>query len=118
MESLQKLNRNTNEGIFGKKLVKCVFVTENPICYFQLYYNNPYPTFRIMMNNYIDTMRLKAIHVIRKAYLSAPTEWVGKWLGVKNDSQMVVSIIEALVQPTCIKSIDHDFQRIHFIKKR
>lgn len=118
METLLKLDRNTNEGIFGKQLTKCIFVSENPIAFFKLYYNNPYPTFRAMMDNYTDVMRLKAIDVIRKSYLSASTEWVGKWLGVKNDNQMVVSVIEALVQPTCIKSIDHDFHLIYFLKKR
>ncbi|KAI9260895.1 hypothetical protein EDC94DRAFT_610150 [Helicostylum pulchrum] len=118
MEILLKLDRNSNEGIFGKQLTKCVFVTENPIIFFRLYHNNPYPTFRAMMDNYTDRMRLKAIEVMRKAYLSASIEWVGIWLGVKNDNQMVVSIIEALVQPTCIKSVDNDFQLIHFLKKR
>jgi hypothetical protein len=112
------LKQTTNEGIWGKRLVKCILVSGDPIRYFQLYKNNPYPTFRIIMNNYNDTMRIKAINILRKAYLSAPIDWVGKWIGITNDNKLVVSAIEGLVQPTCIKSVDFDRQLIYFLKKK
>lgn len=118
MDRVTNLKDNTNEGRFGRKLVKCVLITGNPICYFQLYHNNPYSTFKILMDNYSDTMRIKAIDVLRKAYLSASIEWIGKWLGIKDDNKMVVSQIERLVQPTCIKSVDYDRQLIFFLKKK
>lgn len=112
------LKDTTNEGRFGKKLVNSVLITGNSMVYFQLYYNNPYSTFKILMDNYNDTMRVNAISILRKAYLSASIEWIGKWLGITNNNNMVISEIERLVKPTCIKSIDYDRQLIFFLKKR
>ncbi|KAG2194873.1 hypothetical protein INT47_002667 [Mucor saturninus] len=112
------LNGTTNEGRFGKQLVKSVFISGNSLMYFRLYHNNPYSTFKILMDNYNDAMRIKAIDILRKAYLSASIGWIGKWLGITNNSNMVISEIERLVKPTCIKSIDHDRQLIYFLKKR
>lgn len=115
---IDRLKDTTNEGKFGKKLAKSVIITGNSLEYFHLYHNNPYSTFKILMENYTDTMRIKAIDVLRKAYLSASIEWIGQWLGIQNNSNMVISEIERLVNPTCIKSIDHDRQLIFFLKKR
>ncbi|KAI7881523.1 uncharacterized protein EV154DRAFT_523448 [Mucor mucedo] len=112
------LNGTTNEGRFGKQLVKSVFISGNSLMYFRLYHNNPYSTFKILMDNYNDAMRIKAIDILRKAYLSASIGWIGKWLGITNNSNMVISEIERLVKPTCIKSIDYDRQLIYFLKKR
>lgn len=118
IDCVTRLDQGTNEGMFGRRLVKCLLVSENPIRYFQLYYNNPYPTFRTLMDNYNDTMRIKAIDMLRKSYLSASIEWVGIWLGIKNNNQLVLTEIDRLVQPTCIKSVDADRQIIHFLKKK
>lgn len=118
MNRATKLDPSTNEGRFGRQFVKCILVTEDPIRYFKLYHNNPYPSFKILMDNYNDTMRIKAIDVLRKAYLSAPIEWVGIWLGIKGNSVKVLSEIDRLVKPTCIKSIDADRQVVYFLKKK
>jgi hypothetical protein len=118
MDRMTKLDTRTEEGKFGKRLVKCLIVSQDPIRYFKLYYNNPYDAFRILMNNYNDTMRLKAIDTLRKAYLSASIEWVGIWLGIRNNNALVLSEIDRLVKPSCIKSVDSELQIVYFLKKR
>lgn len=118
MNLATKLDPNTNEGRFGRQFVKCILVTEDPIRYFKLYHNNPYASFKILMDNYNDTMRIKAIDVLRKAYLSASIEWIGVWLGIKANNVKVLSEIDRLVKPSCIKSVDADRQIVYFLKKK
>jgi hypothetical protein len=112
---MTRLNTNTNEGIWAKKLSKCILVSQDPIQYFKLYKNNPFASFRILMDNYNDEMRIKAIDVLRKAYFSASMEWIAKWIGVEKEH--VVAELNRLVKPTCIKSIDMQRQTVHFLKK-
>lgn len=109
-------NKSSNEAIWAEKMIKCVIVSNDPLEYFKLYTNNPYPAFRIMMDNYSDTMRVKAIDVLRKAYLSAPATWISKWIGV--DPNNVVAELDRLVKPSCIKSVDSEHQIVYFLKKR
>lgn len=111
------LSKRTNEGAFGKRLVEAM-VTENPILYFKLYHYNPYLTFKLLMENYNDTMQKKAIDVLRKAYLSTSIAWVGQWIGVYQDNDKIINQLEKLVQPTCIKSVDRERQLVYFIKRK
>ncbi|KAG2215367.1 hypothetical protein INT46_011737 [Mucor plumbeus] len=106
----------TNESRFVKDLVKSVS-TQNSILYFKLYYNNPYPAFRFLMDNRTDYMRIKAIAILRKVYLSASISWIGKWLGIYHDNNAVIQELERLVKPTCIKSIDNESNIVYFTKK-
>ena len=110
-----QLNLRTKEGQFGKQLVKCILVTENPLMYFRLYHHNPYPTFKIMMDNYNDTMRLRALQMLRKSYLSASMSWVGTWLGIYNDKRMLEYEVKRIL-PSCIKSVDIEREMISFAK--
>ncbi|KAI8332512.1 hypothetical protein EDC96DRAFT_526530 [Choanephora cucurbitarum] len=107
---------DTNEGVFGRSLIKSV-VNNNPIRYFEHYHYNPYPTFKLLMTKYNDSMRILAIEMLCKAYLSAPIAWVGKWIGIYHDNGEVLKEMERLIQPTCIKSIDYDAQVVYFLKK-
>ncbi|KAI8636395.1 hypothetical protein BD408DRAFT_93699 [Parasitella parasitica] len=107
---------NTNEFRFAKQLIKSVS-TQNSILYFKLYHNNPYPTFRLLMDNHTDFMRTKAIAKLRKAYLSASISWIGKWLGIYHDKYLVLQELERLVKPSCLKSIDYENQIVHFSKR-
>ncbi|KAI8382258.1 hypothetical protein BD560DRAFT_386095 [Blakeslea trispora] len=107
---------DTDEGKFCRSLVRSI-IHNNPIRYFEHYHYNPYPTFKLLMADYNDSMRILAIEMLCKAYMSAPIAWVGKWIGIYHDNGEVLNEIERLIQPVCIKSVDYDAQIVYFLKK-
>ncbi|KAI7898523.1 uncharacterized protein BX663DRAFT_555737 [Cokeromyces recurvatus] len=111
------LDLNTHEGNFGKHLLKSIS-QENPIHYFRLYHYNPYWTFKVLMNNYNDVMRRKAINTLRKAYLSTSISWIGQWIGIYHDNNIVLKEMDRLVKPSCILSVDYERQLVYFNRKK
>ncbi|CAO0793806.1 unnamed protein product [Mucor circinelloides] len=110
------LKTDTDEYDFAKQLTKSIS-SENSLLYFQLYHRNPYLSFQLLMDYYADRMRIKAIARLRKAYLSASISWVGKWLGIYHDNNVVLSEMARLVKPSCIKSVDYERQLVYFSKR-
>jgi hypothetical protein len=113
---LPNLSVSTREGQFGHQFMRC-FVRQNPIVFWRLYHNNPYPTFKLLMDCYAVTMRQKAIDVLRKSYLSTSIAWVGRWLGIYHDNGLVLAELERLIKPSCIKQVDYERQLVYFLKK-
>ncbi|CAO3631130.1 unnamed protein product [Mucor fragilis] len=110
------LETNTHEYRFVKQLTKSIS-SENSLLFFQLYHCNPYPAFRSLMDYYSDRIRIQAIARVRKVYLSASIAWVGKWLGIYHDNNVVLSELNRLVKPSCIKSVDYERQLVYFTKR-
>ncbi|KAF1807213.1 hypothetical protein FB192DRAFT_1018844 [Mucor lusitanicus] len=110
------LDTNTHEYRFVKQLTKAIS-SENSLLFFQLYHHNPYPAFRSVMDHYTDRIRIQAIARMRKAYLSASISWVGKWLDITHDNNAVLSELNRLVKPSCIKNVDYERQLVYFSKR-
>ncbi|GAN10933.1 hypothetical protein MAM1_0432c10483 [Mucor ambiguus] len=110
------LQTSTHEYRFAKQLTKSIS-SENSLLFFQLYHRNPYPAFRSLMDHYSDRIRIQAIARMRKAYLSASISWVGKWLGIYHDNNVVLGELNRLVKPSCIKTVDYERQLVYFSKR-
>ncbi|CAO3696946.1 unnamed protein product [Rhizopus microsporus] len=104
---------DTKETKFVKKLIHCIFVSENPLKYFELYQNAPYLTYKVIMEHYHNTIRTRAIRTLRKAYLSVSLEWAKHWLGLEQEVD-VVPCINKLVP--CVDRVDVDRQIVYFIR--
>ncbi|KAL9537111.1 hypothetical protein MBANPS3_012074 [Mucor bainieri] len=115
-QCITHLETNTHEYRFVKQLTKSVS-SENSLLFFQLYHRNPYPAFRSLMDHYSDRIRTQAIARMRKVYLSASISWVGKWLGIYHDNNVVLSELNRLVKPSCIKTVDYEKQLVYFSKR-
>lgn len=104
---------DTKETKFIKKLIHCIFVSENSLKYFELYQHAPYLTYKVIMEHYHDTIRTRAIRTLRKAYLSVSLEWAKYWLGLEQEVD-VVPCINKLIP--CVDHVDVDRQIVYFIK--
>ncbi|ORE09347.1 hypothetical protein BCV72DRAFT_189625, partial [Rhizopus microsporus var. microsporus] len=104
---------DTKETKFVKKLIHYIFVSENPLKYFELYQHAPYLTYKVIMEHYHDTIRTRAIRTLRKAYLSVSLEWAKCWLGLEQEVD-VVPCINKLIP--CVDRVDVDRQIVYFIK--
>ncbi|KAK4518127.1 uncharacterized protein ATC70_001478 [Mucor velutinosus] len=110
------LETNTHEYRFVKKLIKSIS-SQNSLLFFRLYHHNPYPAFRSLMDHYSDRIRIQAIARMRKVYLSASISWVGIWLGIYHDNNVVLSVLDKLVKPSCVKTVDYERQLVYFLKR-
>ncbi|CEG73888.1 hypothetical protein RMATCC62417_09179 [Rhizopus microsporus] len=104
---------DTKETKFVKMLIHCIFVSENPLKYFELYQHAPYLTYKVIMEHYHDTIRARAIRTLRKAYLSVSLEWAKYWLGLEQEVDVVPCINKLM---PCIDRVDVDRQIVYFIK--
>lgn len=113
MKQLERLDPSTKEAQFAKQLIHCIFVTKNPIVYFKLYQQAPYMPYKWIMENYHETVRIIAIKMLQRAYLSVSLDWAKIWLGLENEAE-VVPMMNALVP--CVDRFDADTKTVHFIK--
>lgn len=105
--------KDTKEIQFAKSLIHCIFVSENPIEYFKLYQQAPYYPYRLIMDQYHEKVRIRAIKTLRKAYLSVPLQWAKIWLGLEQEVE-VVPMMNQLMQ--CVDRVDVNLQVVHFIR--
>ncbi|EIE77082.1 hypothetical protein G6F46_008946 [Rhizopus delemar] len=105
--------KDTKETQFAKSLIHCIFVSENPIEYFKLYQQAPYYPYRLMMDQYHEKVRIRAIKTLRKAYLSVSLQWAKIWLGLEQEVE-VVPMMNRLMQ--CVDRVDANLQVVHFIR--
>ncbi|KAG0737235.1 hypothetical protein G6F23_010467 [Rhizopus arrhizus] len=105
--------KDTKETQFAKSLIHCIFVSENPIEYFKLYQQAPYYPYRLIMDQYHEKVRIRAIKTLRKAYLSVSLQWAKIWLGLEQEVE-VVPMMNQLMQ--CVDRVDVNLQVVHFIR--
>ncbi|KAI9253179.1 hypothetical protein BY458DRAFT_522316 [Sporodiniella umbellata] len=113
MRRLTNMRLDTKEMRFAKQVVRCVFVTNNPIHYFRLYSQSPCLPYQWMMEKYHSTMRKRAIQTLWKSYLSVSLDWAKLCLGLNNKAE-VESTLRSFAD--CIDHIDAEKNMVHFIK--
>ncbi|OAD69816.1 hypothetical protein PHYBLDRAFT_159686 [Phycomyces blakesleeanus NRRL 1555(-)] len=117
LDRINEISAHLPESKFVKAVVYCVIVAEDPIQFFALYNDCPDRYFKLLMDTYMDKIRLLSINILSKAYMRVPISFAAHCLGL-SDIKKTVPTIERLVKPTCIDRVDLDTSTIYFIRKK
>ncbi|KAI8881236.1 hypothetical protein K501DRAFT_253588 [Backusella circina FSU 941] len=115
---MTRLNRENEFGKYAFDVLKCTKINRsNSFKYFDRVENAPTQEYWKIIHSYDNIIRIEALSIIREAYLSTTLAWIRKWLGLREDSD-VVQEINRLQQGDCIKSFDQSRELVYFLKKR